>query len=80
MILSINIYNPGKYNDKQNERVVCSHQIFRCLRETHPCLEHALKGRELDINRYGTFSIQDFMRLYDKHPELFEQLMPLYTP
>jgi hypothetical protein len=60
MLLSINVYNLGLYKEKKSQqRIVCSHQIFKCLQETHPGFKErvASEAALLDLHKYGTFSI-----------------------
>ena len=80
MLFSIQVYNLGKYNDKKTDKVVCSHQIYRCLRDSMPSFKRQVKeDKSLEYHKYGTFSIQDFVRLQIRNPQSF-QIISLYQP
>ena len=58
VLFSIHVYNVGKYNDKKTNKIVCSHTIFKELRNAILGFgEKADKHLMLDYHRYGTFSI-----------------------
>lgn len=58
LLFSIQVYNLGKYNDKRTDKIVCSHQIYRCLRDSMTNMfEYVKDERRLEYHQYGTFSI-----------------------
>lgn len=80
MLFSMQVYNLGKYNDKKTDKVVCSHQIYRCLRDSLPSFyDYVRDDRSLEFHKYGTFSIQDFVRVQTRYPHAF-QLVHIYNP
>lgn len=46
-----------------DEKVVCSHHLFKSMSETCPKFKISILGNPmLDLNKFGTFTINDFLK------------------
>ena len=53
---------PNKYYET-DEKVVCSHHLFKTLSQAFPKFKEAVQTNPmLDLNKFGTFTINDFLK------------------
>lgn len=61
------------------DKIVCSHTIYKALITTMPELDKAIKEDDkYEVHKYGLFTIEDFIRLAKKNRELFKKF-DVYT-
>ena len=59
----------SKYNDSSTEKIICSHQIYKILAKIDPCFFKSVEqNKDLDLYEYGTFTLQDFIKIVNRDP------------